>query len=102
MTEHQLTDEMVDQFREGCALLAAMTRGEWDKRRSARYRRFQDLDKALTWSLVDVAGPSVFENLDRCPTAWALDWPVAQAWQRALIETSGVAPPPYPAEDDDR
>jgi hypothetical protein len=47
----QLTDEMVEQFREGCALLQAMSSREYDRGESKRYRAFQLIDKKLTWSL---------------------------------------------------
>jgi hypothetical protein len=95
--QRQLTNEMVEQFREGCRLLAAMTPEEYRTMRGEKWERFKLIDKALTWSSVDPGGPSVFDDLDRpCPygphMGTAIDWPVAQAWQRALIEASGETP----------
>jgi hypothetical protein len=89
---------MVNQFREGCRLLAAMTTTEFWERKSERWRRFKELDKNLSWPLVDPGGPSVFDpRLDGpCPygpqTGLAIDWPTAQQWQRALVEASGEVP----------
>jgi hypothetical protein len=96
--QRQLTDEMVHQFREGCALLTAMTPHEWDEGRSERYRRFCDLDKNLTWSLIGPWSVSVFDSrldgpCERRPEyAQARDWSISQAWRRALIEATGLVP----------
>jgi hypothetical protein len=92
MTTHQLTDEHLALWCEGCALSRGMTEREWREGKSDRYRRFQEIDKALTWKLVDPGGPSVFEDLSAMPSYLRpdmgvfIDWPVAVAWQKALIE----------------
>jgi hypothetical protein len=99
MTERkQLTDEMVRQFREGCALLAAMSEHEYAEGESDRYYQFCDLDKNLTWRLIGPHSCSVFSaDLDgpcylRPELAQAVDWPVAQTWRKALIEATGITP----------
>ena len=96
----QLTDEHVALWREGCALLAQMTKPEYRKGQSDRYYRFRDIDKALTWPLIGPHSESVFSaHLDGPPDLWVspeyalyIDWPVAQAWRKALIEATGITP----------
>src|SRR5215831_16006836 len=96
--QRQLTHEHVALWREGCALLRGMSEREWREGKSDRYRRFQQIDKELTWPLVDPGGPSVFNPAlagpcpYELPRGLALDWPIAVAWQRALIEASGETP----------
>jgi hypothetical protein len=97
----QLTDEHLDLWHEGCLELAAMTEAEWDERRSERYRCFQAIDKALTWGLVGPHSLSLFDSrLDGPPVmppqyGQTIDWPISQAWRRALIEASGCMPAPF-------
>jgi hypothetical protein len=94
MDEHrQLTDEMVNQFREGCRLLREMSTTEYWQMKSARWRRFNAIDKSF-WSLLDPGGPSVFDSKLDGPCTWGLaaDWAVAAAWQKALIEASDEVP----------
>jgi hypothetical protein len=96
----QLTDEMVELWRTGCALLDAMTRREYSDGESDRYYQFRDIDKRLTWPLVGPHSCSLFSaHLDGPPDLWTspqygmyIDWPVAQTWRKALIEASGVVP----------
>ena len=96
----QLTDEHVALWREGCALLAQMTKPEYRKGQSDRYYRFRDIDKALTWPLIGPHSESVFSaHLDGPPDLWTSpeygqyrDWPVAQTWRKALIEATGLTP----------
>jgi hypothetical protein len=94
----QLTDEQIAQFREGCALLNAMTPAEYRWRKGEKWERFSLIDKELCWPLGLVGGPSVFETeLDGpCPyrpdQGLAIDWPVAQAWRKALIAATGETP----------
>jgi hypothetical protein len=95
--QRQLTHEMVEKFKEGCALLRAMSPAEYHEMTSERWRRFSLFDKALTWPLVSPGGPSVFDDLSGpCPyepyRGLAMDWPVAVARQKALIEASAVTP----------
>jgi hypothetical protein len=96
--QHLLSDDHVAKFREGCALLRAMTPEEYWLRRGDEWERFKLIDKALTWKLVDPGGPSVFEDLSVMPSylrpdmGLFIDWPVAVAWQKALIEVSGEVP----------
>jgi hypothetical protein len=104
---HQLTDEMIEKFREGCRLLAAMSPAEYWEGKSDRHRRFEEIDKALTWPLVDPGGPSVFdpELSGPChgrPEGQTIDLPVAQQWQRALIEASGEVPRDFGPHPRDR
>jgi hypothetical protein len=96
--QRQFADEMVRQFYEGCELLKVMTPQEWDEGQSDRYRRFCDLDRQLTWGLIGPWSASVFDaRLDgpcdmRPEYAQAVDWPISQAWRRALVEASGITP----------
>jgi hypothetical protein len=96
--QRQLTHEHIALWHEGCALLRGMTEREWRDGRSDRYRRFQEIDKQLTWPLVDVGGgPSLFDDLSgpchyEPHMGLAIDWPVAVAWQKALIGASGETP----------
>jgi hypothetical protein len=96
--QHQLTDEMVAKFKEGCALLRAITPEEYRLMRGEKWERFKMIDKFLTWKLVDPGGPSVFDDLSTMPSYLRpdmgrfVDWPVAVAWQKALIEASGETP----------
>ena len=61
---------------------------------------FLDIDKALTWPLIGPHSESVFSaHLDGPPDLWVspeyalyIDWPVAQAWRKALIEATGITP----------
>jgi hypothetical protein len=94
----QLTDEHVNLWREGCVLLAQMTKREYSEGETARYRRFRQIDKALTWPLVGPHSESLFSvHLDGPPPkgpeySETIDWPVSQAWRRALIEATGLTP----------
>ena len=96
----QLTDEHVALWREGCAELEAMSRREYARGTSKRYRRFCEIDKALTWRLIGPHSESVFSaHLDGPPDLWTspqygmyIDWPIAQTWRKALIEASRVVP----------
>jgi hypothetical protein len=98
--ERELTDEHVRLWCEGCAELQAMTKREYAEGKSARYYRFQAIDKALTWPLVSPASESLFSHhLDGPPDAWTSpeyqtfrDWPSAQQWRLALIEATGITP----------
>jgi hypothetical protein len=98
MADHQLTGEMIAQFREGCALLQSMTPAEYRWQEGERWYRFAAIDKALTWPLVSPGGPSVFDTAldgpcDLPPHAGqAIDWPTAVAWRKALIAASGEVP----------
>jgi hypothetical protein len=96
----QLTDEIAQLWREGCALLDAMTRREYGDGESDRYYQFCDIDKRLTWPLVGPHSCSLFSaHLDGPPDPWTspgyaqyIDWPVAQTWRRALIDATGLTP----------
>ena len=96
----QLTDRHCELWREGCALLGAMSKRECEQGESDRYRRFQQVDKMLTWPLVGTWSCSLFSaRLDGAPDEWVspqyamyIDWPTAQAWRRALIDATGLTP----------
>jgi hypothetical protein len=96
----QLTDEMVELFRQGCALLEAMSPREYDRGESRRYRAFCEIDRKLTWRLIGPHSCSVFDAaLDGPPHAYLtsshlqfIDWPAAQTWRTALIEAGGIVP----------
>jgi hypothetical protein len=94
----QLTDEHCNLWREGCVLLAQMTKREWRDGESERYHAFRQIHKKLTWRLVGTASVSLFDAaLDGQPTkgpeySETIDWPVSQAWRRALIEATGLTP----------
>jgi hypothetical protein len=99
MDEQHLTDEMVEQWREGCRLLATMTPEEYRTMRGAKWGRFAKIDIALTRKLVSPGGPSLFDSdLDHGPcharpeTSDAFYWPTAQTWRKALTEASGEVP----------
>jgi hypothetical protein len=94
----QLTDEMVELWREGCALLDAMTKREYQQGESERYYEYRAIDKRLTWRLVGPHGCSLFNaSLDAPPHEYLtpshlqfLDWPAAQTWRKAVIEATGI------------
>jgi hypothetical protein len=94
----QLTDQHINYWREGCALLAQMTRREWRDGESQRYRRFQKIDYELTWKLVGPHSCSLFSSrLEGLPFKGpeyleTIDWPASQAWRKALIEATGLTP----------
>ena len=96
--QRQLTDEHIALWREGCTLLEAMTPTEYAEGRSDRCRRFRAIHKELTWGLLDPHSASLFDaRLDgpcdmRPEYARAIDWPISQAWRRALIEATGLTP----------
>ena len=96
--QRQLTDEHIALWREGCTLLEAMTPTEYAEGRSDRCRRFRAIHKELTWGLLDPHSASLFDaRLDgpcdmRPEYAQAIDWPISQAWRRALIEATGLTP----------
>jgi hypothetical protein len=96
--ERELLDEHVDLWREGCALLAQMTKREYAAGESERYRRFQAVNKALSWHLVGPHSESLFSAaLEGPPTQGpeylqTIDWPVARVWRHALIEATGLTP----------
>jgi hypothetical protein len=95
---HKLTDEHCDLWREGCAMLDAMTKREHRQAESDRYFAFLQINKKLTWHLVGPHSCSLFSSeLDGPPTApshyaIAIDWPTAQTWRRALIDATGLTP----------
>ena len=47
-----MSDEHVELWREGCAVLAAMTPREYDRGESDRYYEIRAVNKKLTWRLV--------------------------------------------------
>jgi hypothetical protein len=93
-----LTDEMIALWREGCNLLDLMSKREYQQGESETYRRFQHINKNLTWPLVGPHSCSLFSaELDGPPTKGpqylqTIDWPVAQTWRRALIDATGLTP----------
>ena len=96
--QRQLTDEHIALWREGCTLFETMTPSEYAEGRSDRCRRFRAIHKELTWGLLDPHSASLFDaRLDgpcdmRPEYAQAIDWPISQAWRRALIEATGLTP----------
>jgi hypothetical protein len=96
----EITDEHVALWREGCALLAAMSPREYRCGESERYRAFQRVNKNLTWELVGPHSESLFSaHLNGSPDPWVspeyrqyIDWPVAQTWRRSLIDATGITP----------
>jgi hypothetical protein len=99
MTERrQLTDDHANFWRAGCVLLAQMTKREWRDGESQRYRRFRQIDYQLTWKLVGPHSCSLFSAALEGPPpkgpeySETIDWPVARAWRRALIEATGLTP----------
>jgi hypothetical protein len=96
----ELSETNLALWREGCALIAQMTRREYAAGESARYWRFREIDKMLTWGLVGPHSTSLFcHTLDDPPEKWTrpgvgdyVAWPEAQTWRRALIEATGLAP----------
>ena len=94
----QLSDEHVDLWREGCALLDQMSRREYREGESERYYQFRDIDKRLTWRLVGPWSCSLFSASLEGPSTMGpeyvqtRDWPIAQAWRAALIEATGLTP----------
>jgi hypothetical protein len=81
---------MIALWRRGCAIY-----GERDS------DEFREIDKQLTWRLVGPWSCSLCSaNLDGPPDDWCspeyamyIDWPIAQAWRRALIDATGLRPP---------
>jgi hypothetical protein len=88
-----VTPEILQRWREGCAILREMSTTEYWERKSERWRRFQQIDKTF-WPIVDPGGPSVFDPELDGPCTWGLpaDWQIAQNWRKALIAASGETP----------
>jgi hypothetical protein len=92
--QRQLTEEMVRQYREGCALLEAVSEREWDEGESDRYRQFCAIEE---FDLV--ADRSAFRfRVQFRPLRPAdmgpfmrFDWAVAP-WRLTLIEASRCTP----------
>ena len=88
-----ITAGMVELFKRGCELQAA---GFDDvEAKGPEAAEFRAIDKQLSWSLLHcVGGPSVFDPaLDSEPYPWLTlshgayrDWPMMQAWRKALME----------------
>ena len=99
---------MIALWREGCALLDQMTKRDYDKGESDRYRRYQQINQSLTWLLVGPHSRSLFSaHLDGPLDPWVspqylqyIDWPVRQSWRKALIDTSGLKPRNFEADHD--
>jgi hypothetical protein len=97
--ERELTDRHVELWREGCAVLESMSRREYARSESETYRKFREIDVALTWPLISPASISMFHSrldgpCDLPPNdAQAVDWESARMWRHALIQSTGVVPP---------
>jgi hypothetical protein len=96
----QLTEQHCELWREGCRLLDWMSVGEYRAMNSDRFLEFLQINKQLTWHLIGPHSTSLFDaGLDHpldpsCSRRLGafIDWEVAQAWRRALIEATELTP----------